>query len=75
MAEFNAIDEAPVMPHVQHGIKELDWRYPPIEVPPEVDDHVPEQDQMLEQGMGVAEEMIRQSGEFGRRRIERCRET
>ncbi len=69
MAEINSIANPPVMPHLEHEPKELDEIYPAIEVPPEIDDEVPEDDAMFKHGMKVAEEIIDQSNAYVRRRV------
>ena len=69
MAEMNAVANAPIMPHLDHTAEELDKAYPAIEVGPEVDDEVIDNDPTLEAGLKTASEIVQQSNEYGRRRI------
>ena len=70
MAELNAVTNPPVMPHLDCSSEDLDVAYPMVEVPPEIDDEVPEDDHTLNQGMKVAGEIVEQANASGRRRVQ-----
>ncbi len=71
MAELSAVMNPPIMPHLDCDTDELDMVYPAIEVPPEVDDEVPENDWTLDEGMKVAGQIIEQANTAGRRRAQK----
>ena len=60
-----------VMPHLEHSKEELDRRYPGIPVPKAVDDGDPqasEREPLLEEGLRLAEDLVKTVQEQGRRR-------
>ena len=83
LAEVMAVKEghdaqgelAPIMPHKLHSPSELDLLYPPVQAVDAVDEDEVDDDHTLTEGLKIAEDIVRQACNFGRRRVltEGCR--
>ena len=79
MAEVMAVDSGhgsdrepnPIMPHRLHSVEQLDELYPSLKAVEAVDDESEERDELLETGVEIAREIVKEASQFGRRRVQR----
>ena len=66
--------DEPIMPHRVYGEEELSRRYPPLEAVEEAAEDEQFEDELLTKGIEIAEQIVRDTVAFGRRRMQKTSE-
>ena len=66
--------DEPIMPHRVYGEEELSRRYPPLEAVEEAAEDEQLEDELLTRGVEIAEQIVRDTVAFGRRRMQKTSE-
>ena len=69
------IHDEPIMPHRIYGAEELLKLYPPLEAADEAVEDEQLEDGLLARGIEVAEQIVKDTMAFGRRRVQKAIET
>jgi hypothetical protein len=67
--------DEPIMPHRIYGAEELSKLYPPLEAVEEAVEDEQLEDGLLARGIEIAEQIVKDTVAFGRRRVQKASET